>query len=138
MVVGMDEVEDRLAGEAVRGSLGVCVLAVLAHESAHGYAVAVRLGELGLARVRSGAVYPVLTRLEEEGALEATWTQGAGGPGRKVYRITAAGRARMAAVAHGVAGRAEVLDRLVAAGQSEAEGEQVEVSDLPAAVRSGR
>lgn len=134
----MDESEDRLTGEAVRGSLGVCVLAVLAHESAHGYAVAVRLGELGLARVRAGAVYPVLTRLEEEGALDATWTQGAGGPGRKVYRITVAGRARLAAVAHGVAGRAEVLDRLVAADQSKAEDEQVEADNLPAAVGSGR
>lgn len=134
----MDEPEDRLAGESVRGSLGVCVLAVLAHQDAHGYSVAVRLGELGLARVRAGAVYPVLTRLEEEGALDATWTQGIGGPGRKVYRITPNGRARLEAVTHGVAQRAEVLAHLVVAGQGQGEGGQVEAGDLPAAVGSGR
>lgn len=133
----MEETEERLSGEAVRGSLGVCVLAVLAHQGAHGYAVAVRLGELGLARVRAGAVYPVLTRLEEEGALESTWTQGAGGPGRKVYRITTAGRARLSAVAHGVVQRAGVLQRLVVAGQSE-DGGQVEADDLSAAAGGGR
>ncbi len=136
----MDVDEDRLVADAARGSLGVCVLAVLAHQEAHGYAVAVRLGEVGLARVRAGVVYPVLTRLEEEGALEATWTQGAGGPGRKVYRVTAAGRQRLAAAAGELARRGEALQQLVRAGAGSdvAPGQGAAASELAGAAGGQR
>lgn len=136
----MDDAEDRLIADAVRGGLGVCVLAVLAHQDAHGYAVAVRLGEMGLALVRAGAVYPVLTRLEEEGALAATWTQGAGGPGRKVYRATEAGRQRLAAAAAEVARRGEALQQLVRAGAEagSSEGAGADALERPAAAGSRR
>ncbi|WP_299036908.1 PadR family transcriptional regulator [uncultured Pseudokineococcus sp.] len=86
---------DRLAAESTRGALGTWVLAVVAEADAHGYAVAVRLRELGITEVRPGAVYPVLGRLEEEGSVAATWAEGEGGPGRKVYRATPAGRERL-------------------------------------------
>ena len=137
-VVGMEETEDRLVAEAARGLLGVCVLAVLAHQEAHGYAVAVRLGEIGLARVRAGAVYPVLTRLEEEGALQARWTEGQGGPGRKVYRATAAGRERLTVAADQLVRRAGALAQLVRAGTGTGAGEDADEPDLPVAAGGGR
>ena len=40
-------------------------------------------------------LYPLLTRHEGEGLLEATWRAGEGGPGRKYFELTGAGRAEL-------------------------------------------
>lgn len=79
----------------VRAFLGVAIGAVLTEQPLHGYAIAQRLTELGLGPVRGGVLYPVLNRLEADGVVSAQWQAGAGGPGRKVYELTAAGRERL-------------------------------------------
>jgi PadR family transcriptional regulator PadR len=78
-----------------RGLLSTCVLAVLALGSAHGYAVAQRLREAGIGPVKGGALYPVLNRLEDDGLVTSVWREGEGGPGRKVFAVTPAGRDRL-------------------------------------------
>ena len=88
--------DPELSREWQRGLLTTCVLAVLAHGGAHGYAVAQRLQKTGIGPVKGGALYPVLNRLETEGAVTSVWREGEGGPGRKVFEITAAGRERLA------------------------------------------
>ena len=40
----------------------------------------------------SGTLYPILTRLEADGLVTSSWREGDGGPGRKYFAITAAGR----------------------------------------------
>lgn len=79
--------------EWLRGVLEVCTLTVLAEGAAHGYAVAQRLQHGGLGTVKGGTLYPLLTRLESAGLLEAEWQPGEGGPGRKVFTLTAQGHA---------------------------------------------
>jgi PadR family transcriptional regulator, regulatory protein PadR len=53
----------------------------------HGYQLA------GLARVRSGTLYPLLIRLAEQGYLEAEWQapETGGRPPRHAYRLTPSG-----------------------------------------------
>lgn len=51
----------------------------------------------GLGVVKGGTLYPVLTRLEEDGLLTSSWREGDGGPGRKFFAVTAAGRAELLA-----------------------------------------
>jgi PadR family transcriptional regulator PadR len=54
-----------------------------------------------------GSLYPALLRREKRGHLRAQWRAGEGGPGRKYYALTAAGRgalARESAAWHGFAG----------------------------------
>lgn len=53
----------------------------------HGYELA------RIADVKSGTLYPLLIRLEEQGYLEAEWQQPAerGRPARHAYRLTASG-----------------------------------------------
>ena len=80
----------------VRAALGLAVLTVLAEGDRHGYALAQRISEIGLGPIRGGALYPVLGRLESEGAVVSLWQAGEGGPGRKVYSMTDTGRARLA------------------------------------------
>jgi DNA-binding PadR family transcriptional regulator len=54
----------------------------------HGYELSIRTG------IRSGTLYPILIRLEEQGFLEAEWQTpvASGRPPRHAYRLTAAGR----------------------------------------------
>ncbi|GIF20252.1 PadR family transcriptional regulator PadR [Actinoplanes tereljensis] len=85
------------AGGWLRGALDLAILAVLAEGDRHGYALAQRLAEHGVGQIKGGALYPVLGRLEATGAVSADWQPGEGGPGRKVYAITPAGRDRLAA-----------------------------------------
>lgn len=75
----------------LRGPLPLCVLRILEGRPAHGYAVAVELERLGMGSLTGGTLYPILGRLHRDGFLDAEWTAGAGGPGRKVYALTGAG-----------------------------------------------
>jgi PadR family transcriptional regulator, regulatory protein PadR len=82
---------------AVKSYLDPVILAVLASDALHGYAVIEELkarsgGELDLAE---GTVYPALHRLERRGLLRSSWTT-AEGRRRRVYRLTASGRRELA------------------------------------------
>ena len=48
--------------------------------------------DTGLGTVKGGTLYPLLGRLESTGHVQARWEPGDGGPGRKVYSLTPAGR----------------------------------------------
>lgn len=81
--------------EWLRGVLGVCVLRVLGDGPTYGYAIASRLAEGGLGEIKGGTLYPLLARLESASHVVAEWRAGEGGPGRKYYELTAAGRAEL-------------------------------------------
>lgn len=82
--------------EWLRGVLETCVLRVLADGPTYGYAIAERLDELGLGRLKGGTLYPLLGRLETAGRVTVEWRAGDGGPGRKYYELTATGREALA------------------------------------------
>lgn len=90
-----------LSAEWLRGTLSTCILAALARGSAHGYAVAQQLQAAGIGPVKGGALYPVLNRLERDGAVTADWREGEGGPGRKVFTLTDRGLAQLTALRQG-------------------------------------
>jgi PadR family transcriptional regulator PadR len=77
-----------------RGALRALVLATLAGEKLHGYALARRLEERarGTIKIREGSLYPALHELELDGSIEATWTRGPDGRRRRVYALTRSGR----------------------------------------------
>lgn len=81
----------------VRAVLPMCLLGVFERGESYGYALIQRLAAAGLDPVKPATLYPALTRLAEEGAVEIEWHAGDGGPGRKYYRITRLGRERLAA-----------------------------------------
>ncbi|OLT23820.1 PadR family transcriptional regulator [Ornithinimicrobium sp. CNJ-824] len=80
-------------GEWLRGVLGVCVLRILLDGPSYGYAITQRLAQVGLGEVKGGTLYPLLGRLEQAGHVEVEWRPGDGGPGRKYFALTGAGRA---------------------------------------------
>jgi PadR family transcriptional regulator PadR len=87
---------DPWPGEWLRGVLDLCVLAVLAEGTTYGYAISARLAELGLGAVKGGTLYPLLVRLEQADLVTTQWRPGVGGPGRKYFALTPAGRAELA------------------------------------------
>jgi len=89
--------EVRWPGEWLRGVLELCVLGVLADGPTYGYAIAQRLADAGLGTVKGGTLYPLLARLDADGLVQSSWHAGEGGPGRKYFALTAAGRRELSA-----------------------------------------
>jgi PadR family transcriptional regulator, regulatory protein PadR len=87
-----------IRGEALKGHLDLMVLAAVATRPSHGYAIVGRLRERseGAFDLSEGTLYPALYRLERAGLLASEWAS-VGGRRRRVYRLTDAGRAALAA-----------------------------------------
>lgn len=83
----------RIQAQLLKGTLPLLVLATLRDTELHGYEIVKRIREQssGAFMPSEGSLYPVLHRLETEGALEATWRAGEGRPRRRYYRLTRAG-----------------------------------------------
>ncbi|MFE6160772.1 PadR family transcriptional regulator [Streptomyces sp. NPDC056486] len=84
----------------LRAALPLCLLGMLERGESYGYALLQELGAAGLANAKAATLYPALTRLEEEGAVDIRWSAGEGGPGRKYYSLTESGRERLAVEYH--------------------------------------
>jgi PadR family transcriptional regulator PadR len=85
-------VSDGRSTQLLRGVLDLCLLAVMAEGPAYGYEMTKRLRERGLGIVGEGSIYPLLARLEREGLVETERAASNGGPPRKYYRPSRAGR----------------------------------------------
>ena len=88
-------------GDLVQGTLDMLVLKAVAREPSHGYAVAKWIEETSgdVLRVEEGALYPALHRLELRGLLASEWGTSDNNRRAKFYRVTPAGRRRLAAEA---------------------------------------
>ncbi len=82
--------------EWLRGVLELCVLRVLSTGATYGYAIAAELARAGLGEIKGGTLYPLLGRLEKNELVTVEWRAGEGGPGRKYFALTDAGRAELA------------------------------------------
>ena len=82
--------------QMLRGVLDLCLLAVLDEGPAYGYEMTRRLRDRGLASVGEGSIYPLLGRLERDGLVETYRAASNGGPQRKYYRPSSAGRLALA------------------------------------------
>jgi PadR family transcriptional regulator PadR len=87
----------RRTTELLRGVLDLCLLALVEDEPRYGYEMTKRLRERGLSFVGEGSIYPLLGRLERDGLVETRRVETAGGPPRKYYSASPAGRKLLAA-----------------------------------------
>ena len=89
-----------MRSEKLKGHLDLLLLSVLSRGPGHGYEVITRLRDRsdGAFELPEGTVYPALHRLEEAGLLASTWDVVAGRR-RRIYRLTTAGEAALAAEA---------------------------------------
>ncbi len=86
-------------GELKKGSTPILILAVLQDSPRHGYAIAREIERrcVGALKVGEGALYPALRALEREGMVESAWETQPSGPARRIYTLTDAGHAKLAA-----------------------------------------
>ena len=84
----------RAIDEAKKGSAELVILAIVEHESHHGYEIAKLIEQRtdGRLRFTLAALYSTLYRLEERGWLKGRWVEKAGQRRRCYYRITDTGR----------------------------------------------
>ena len=84
--------------EELKGHLDGLILAVVAADPAHGYAIIEELKRRsrGAFALPEGTVYPALHRLERAGLLESGWSNRSGRK-RRVYKLTRRGRGQLEA-----------------------------------------
>lgn len=87
--------------EILQGTLDMLILKTLARGPLHGYAVARRIQEASqdFLKVEEGSLYPALHRMERRGWIDAEWGLSESNRKAKYYRLTAPGRAQLAAAA---------------------------------------
>lgn len=74
------------------------ILVLLLEEPSHGYQLAERLTEVGIDARLGQSLYRLLHDIESQGLAESTWDLSrSGGPPRRTYTISHAGRAFLAA-----------------------------------------
>ena len=74
-----------------KGVLEYCILSVLSGEDAYTSDIIKTLKEAEMI-VMEGTLYPLLTRLKNDGLLSYRWEESTQGPPRKYYAITDKGR----------------------------------------------
>jgi PadR family transcriptional regulator, regulatory protein PadR len=75
-----------------RGTLELCVLALIASRPRYGYDLVTALERWEPLATTEGTLYPLLRRLQREGRVEASWQESVAGPPRKYYQLTPPGR----------------------------------------------
>lgn len=102
--------------DLLRGSLDLLVLSVLADEPMYGYLIQKRLRQVSAERVRlaAGTLYPLLHRLEADGAVSSRHEK-VGQRDRKWYELTSAGRKRLSRQADQWRGYVECMRQLLPA-----------------------
>lgn len=83
--------------QMMRGTLEGCILKIISQRTTYGYEILEYLKEIGFREIAEGTIYPLLLRLEKQGAILAELRPSPLGPRRKYYTITPAGKAYLAA-----------------------------------------
>jgi PadR family transcriptional regulator PadR len=89
MVVGGT---DKLLAQMRRGAIEYCVLALLKSEDRYGFEITRELSAADELVTSEGTVYPLLTRLRNDGLVDTYWQESTEGPPRRYYRITPNGK----------------------------------------------
>jgi PadR family transcriptional regulator len=94
---------DSIASELLPGTLEMLVLKILSRGPGHGYVIARHLERLSadILRVGESSLYPALQRLLVNDWVTAEWGETERKRRARIYRITAAGRKRLAEEAAG-------------------------------------
>lgn len=82
---------DNIKSQMRKGMLEYCIMLLLDKEPAYASDIIKRMQEARLIVVE-GTLYPLLTRLKNDGVLSYEWVESTQGPPRKYYSLTNYGR----------------------------------------------
>lgn len=83
--------EDRFSQQMKKGVLEMLVLECISRGGTYGYELLTRLKEDsgGTFALKEGTLYPILYRLEDDGLIRSSWSEGIGRSApKKIYSIT--------------------------------------------------
>jgi PadR family transcriptional regulator, regulatory protein PadR len=86
----INKTRQQLIRQMRRGVLELCVLSIVAKKEAYPSDIIKELKASDLIVVE-GTLYPLLSRLKDQGLLQYTWRESTQGPPRKYYSITNTG-----------------------------------------------
>ena len=103
--------------EFKRGAIELLILKTLSWGPMHGYAIAKWIQDTtaDTLRVEEGSLYPALHRLENKGAIEATWGVSEKNRQAKFYELTPLGKRTLRAEAESWTRFADAIARVLAA-----------------------
>ena len=87
--------EERFTQQLKKGVLELLVLETVCNGSTYGYELLTHLREYSneVFTLKEGTLYPILYRLEDDGMIESSWSQGEGRVApKKMYTVTEKGR----------------------------------------------
>ena len=108
-----------IPSQLLKGTLEGCVLAVIRQAPAYGYEIAQTLAACGFGQIAEGTIYPLLLRLEKNGAVRAETRPSPLGPSRKYYSLTQAGERALEDFMASYAELSRAVDRLLAKTEEE-------------------
>jgi len=73
-----------------KGILELAILTILSQNEGYGYNIVETLKQCDI-QIAEGTVYPILSRLKNEGAISYRWEESLKGPPRKYYFLTEQG-----------------------------------------------
>ena len=82
----------------LQGTLDMLILKAASLGPLHGYGVLLRIGQISKDRleIQQGSLYPALYRLEHQGWITSEWGESENKRKAKYYRLTVAGKRRLA------------------------------------------
>jgi len=108
---------DEKSTDLIQGTLDMLILKTLSLEPRHGFGIARRIEQIsrGVFRVNPGSLLTAFQRLEREGLLDSEWRRTENARRAKYYRLTQAGRKRLALETEDWTRRAAAVARLLKA-----------------------
>ena len=90
--------ENRFERQLKRGALELLVLSLVCERPSHGYELLSEIAQRsdGALVLKEGTLYPVLYRLEDDGCITSEWSAAGRAAPKKIYRVTDAGRTKLA------------------------------------------
>ncbi len=114
----MSDNDEQWVAQLRKGSLELCMLALLAREERYGYQIAQGLNESGDLAVGEGTIYPLLSRLQREGLVSSQWRESPAGPPRTYYSLTSSGRQALASKAQAWQGFSRAVNGILQEAQN--------------------
>jgi PadR family transcriptional regulator PadR len=93
--IAMDDFFDNWTIQVRKGVLEYCILTALGGGEQYGYALVKRLSSTPGLFVAEGSIYPLLSRMRAAGFVETRLEESSGGPARKYYQLSGAGREQL-------------------------------------------
>jgi transcriptional regulator len=108
--------KEEAKAEVLQGTLDLMILRTLETLGPqHGFGLAKRMQQIsaGVLDLNQGTLYPALLRLEQRGWIQSAWGVSDNNRKAKFYKLTQAGRRRIAKEAEGWARTVALLDRFL-------------------------